>query len=183
LAESSPTKEKQTKQKNLINPKIEKKSTVKPVKKKPKILRFRSLEEFENLKLFNSNYGKAKVRIGILGMPVHKNMRKFLQKKGFNGLVKDAIYKQNRVTDRSQAHVSWHKRDGRRIIRALNRRVSKYAYYPTSYAKSLFGWNIFDYLVQKNGDSLVRIIRSLIKINFLKLGETSWSTRFLSVLL
>lgn len=145
--------------KNLINPKIETKSTVKPVKKEPKILRFRSLEEFENLKLFNSNYGKAKIRIGILGMPVHNSMRKYLKKKGFNRIVNDLIFKQGRVKDESQAHISWHKKDATRIVKTINRKISRYAYYPTSYAKSLFGWNIFDYLVQKNGDSLVRLIR------------------------
>lgn len=141
------------------SPKQKKTGPFQKQEKKPKVLHFRSLEDFENLKLFNSDYGKTKIRIGILGMPVHKNMRKFLRRKGFKGLAKDLIYKQERVRDESQSQVSWHMKESRRIVKYLDKNIRRYAYYPTSYAKALFGWNIFDYLVQKDGDSLVILTR------------------------
>lgn len=142
-------------------------------RKKPKVLHNRSLLDSNNLKLFNSGLGNASIRIGILSMPVHRNMRKYLRRKGVRLIGRDMLYKQNLVKDRNQSLISWTWRRKQRVAKKVLRQMRKYSYYPTSYAKAFFGWNIFDYLAEKKGDPLVGLTRSTETTRFSGIDTTS----------
>lgn len=168
--------------KPTLKPHKSSKSQKKPkLRKKPKILHNRSLLDSSNLKLFNSGEGKAAIRIGILSMPVHRNMRRYLRKKGIRLMARDMLYKQDLIKDRSQSFISWTWRKRKQVAKKVIHSMKKYSYYPTSYAKAFFGWNIFDYLVEKKGDPLVKLIRSAETTRFSKSGSTGWSRQFRSM--
>ena len=157
--------------KNKIPKKVEAISTVKKTdlkENKEENIDTRSLLESNEFKLFNSNYGDTKIIIGILSMPVHGKIRRYLRRKGISSLSKDMLYKQDLIRDKSLHAVSWIRKRSKKYAKGLLKKMRKYSYYPTSYAKALFGWNIFDYLVEKNGDPLVKLIRQLEMIQFLK---------------
>lgn len=86
------------------------------------------------------------------------------------------IYKQELFTDPSQGQISW------RLMNVPIRdrffdNMNKYMYYPSSYAKNLFGWNVFDYLSEEEGDPLVGLTRRRATIIYSRRGTTDWCTR------
>lgn len=115
------------------------------------------------------------ITIGILTMSVHKKMQEKIQKKleemehiasmPFNPSFKfqDLRYKQELMIDMSQSLISWNPILGYKIGSNLLRKMPKYTYYPTSYAKTFFGWHLFDYLSEIDGDPTVNLI-SLLKM-------------------
>ena len=129
--------------------------------KRVRLTQDRNLEESEQFKLFDSAKDESHVTIGIFSMIVHKSMKDRIFKKltgtGPKGAFKwqDLRYKQNLKADESQDDIHWNAERSSTLGNSMLQKIKYYSYYPTSYAKSFYGWHIFDYLIEKNGDPLV----------------------------
>lgn len=132
----------------------------------------RELLESKEYKMFQQEAGKTKIVIGILTMRVHQKMKKAISKKMETYEYKDLIYKQDFKPDLSQDTIRWNKKRSSVIGGYLLDKKAKFSYYPTSYAKSVIGWNIFDYLSEKKGDPLVKLTRPTVMIPSSKADST-----------
>jgi hypothetical protein len=70
----------------------------------------------------------------------------------------DLRYKQELMPDMSQSLITWNSPLAYKFGTNLLKKMAKYTYYPTSYAKTFFGWHLFDYLAEIEGDPTVILI-------------------------
>lgn len=125
------------------------------------------------LKLFEHAPYDTYIRIGILPLFITKKYRSLLHKSMGKDLGDRLIYKQNLFSDPSQASVSWHHNHDY-VRHKFFKRMSRYMYYPSSYAKNLFGWNIFDYLPEWDKKPIVRLTRMTQTAEFSNIDTIDW---------